>query len=127
MWVYPRVYSVQTRLSVYARTAIGDDNEVGTKRLHLIRALPARAYTDYAAREWAFDQVRYGCFKEVDTRCGPGVCTEVLNETGMVESASAALSTARIWDVHDLSSGVEDCGGMHGDAVDAVRTIAETE
>lgn len=50
--------------------------------------------------------------------------TEVLNEAAMVECASAALSTARIWDVHDLSSGIEDCGAMHGDAV---KTIAETE
>jgi hypothetical protein len=46
------------------------------------------------------------------------VCTEALNE--------AALSTARIWDVYDLSS-VEDCGAMHGDAVDAVKTIAEAD
>jgi hypothetical protein len=81
--VYPRVYSIQTRLGVYARTAVGDDNEVGTKRLFLIRVLPARAYrtpTTLRVSGHSIKQVRYGCCKEVDTGCSPCVCAEVLND-----------------------------------------------
>jgi len=112
------------RAAKVGEATIGDDDEFGAKRLLLFRAIPTRAYPNHAARERAFDQIRYGCFDEVDAGGSFGVYAEVLHESAVVERA--ALGTGGVWDMYGLS-GVEDCVAVYGDSIDVVETGAETE
>jgi hypothetical protein len=104
--------------------AIGDDDEVGKKRLLVLCAGPARAHAQHPARQGALDQVCHRCLEHVDARRGLGACAEVLDEATVVEGA--AFGAARVWDVYGLS-GVEDCVTVDGDRVDAFEARAEAE
>ena len=93
--------AIHERATKVGETTVGDDNEGGEKRLLVLCAVSASLHAEHAPRERTLDQVRHRCLEEVDARCSPGVCVEVLDEAAVVERA--AFGAGGVRDVHDLS------------------------
>ena len=93
--------TVHDHATKVGEAAIGNDDQVGEKRLLHLRAFPASLHAEHAPRERTLDQVRHRRLEEVDARCSPGVRAEVLDEAAVVERA--AFGTGGVRDVHGLS------------------------
>ena len=93
--------TIHDRATKVGETPMGNDDEVGEKRLLGLRVVPTSLHAEHAPCERTLDQIRHRRHEEVDARRSPGVCAEVLDEAAVVEGA--AFGAGGVRDVHGLS------------------------